>query len=180
MTTEQPVTTEQPEQPGQPGKRPAKRPAKKRQQAGTKATVKDGYVLEDQIGFLLRKANQRHRSIFGNQVKNNIAPAQFSALAKLHQLGPLSQNHLGRLIALDSATIKGVVNRLVQADYVTSERSEDDARLRIIDLTTHGRIRIKGLLPLAEEITQLTLAPLNDQEAKTLHRLLSKIAGSLD
>lgn len=164
MTTEQPV----------------KRPGRKRRQDGITAATKDGYVLEDQIGFLLRKANQRHRSIFGNQVNNSIAPAQFSALAKLHQLGPLSQNHLGRLIALDSATIKGVVNRLVQADYVTSERSEDDARLRIIDLTADGRIRVEGLLPLAEEITHLTLAPLNDQEAKTLHRLLSKIARSLD
>ncbi len=148
--------------------------------AGAREMASTGasYVLEDQIGFLLRKANQRHRSIFSTRVDNSIAPAQFSALAKLHQLGPLSQNRLGRLIALDSATIKGVVNRLVQAGYVTSERSEDDARLRIIDLSNEGRAHIKTLLPLAAEITELTLAPLSDRESLTLHRLLDKIAGS--
>ncbi len=136
----------------------------------------NSYVLESQIGFLLRKANQRHRSIFSTRVDNSIAPSQFSTLAKLYELGPLSQNHLGRLIALDSATIKGVVNRLVQAGYVTSEKSKDDARLRIIDLTSEGRSHIEALLPLAAEITDITLAPLSDRESATLHRLLNKIA----
>lgn len=134
------------------------------------------YVLEDQIGFLLRKANQRHRAIFNGHVDNSIAPAQFSALAKLHELGPLSQNHLGRLIALDSATIKGVINRLLQAECVTSERSENDARLRIISLTKTGRERILALLPVASKITDQTVDPLTTRETATLHRLLDKIS----
>lgn len=136
------------------------------------------YLLEDQIGFLLRKANQRHRSIFNARLGNSIAPSQFSALAKLYQLGPVSQNQLGRLIALDSATIKGVVNRLVEAGLVVSNRSDDDARLRMISLTKQGRDRIMELLPLASEITELTIEPLSRQEAASLHRLLGKIAQS--
>lgn len=140
----------------------------------------DSYVLEDQIGFLLRTANQRHRSIFNRGVDNSIAPAQFSALAKLLCLGPLSQNQLGRLIAVDSATIKGVVERLIEADCVTSRRSDEDARLRIIDLTETGRERIESLLPLARQITDDTVSPLTAAEAKTLHRLLAKISTPLD
>jgi DNA-binding MarR family transcriptional regulator len=135
------------------------------------------YILEDQIGFLLRTANQRHRSIFNREVANAIAPAQFSTLAKLYELGPVSQNQLGRLIALDSATIKGVVNRLVEAGYVNSECSESDARLRMIDLTDQGRKRIRDLLPVAARITEATLAPLSEREAVTLHKLLRKISG---
>lgn len=138
------------------------------------------YVLEDQIGFLLRKANQRHRAIFNGHVENSIAPAQFSALAKLHELGPLSQNHLGRLIALDSATIKGVINRLLQAECVTSERSENDARLRIISLTETGRERILALLPVASKITEATVDPLTTRENATLYRLLDKISQPAD
>lgn len=134
------------------------------------------YVLEDQIGFLLRKANQRHRLIFSTEVDNEIAPAQFSALAKLYELGSVSQNQLGRLIALDSATIKGVVTRLVAAGYVRSERSTDDARLRMILLTEDGRRTIERLLPVAEGITQQTLAPLSEREVATLTRLLAKIS----
>lgn len=134
------------------------------------------YVLEEQIGFLLRKANQRHRLIFSTEVSNEIAPAQFSALAKLHELGPVSQNRLGRLIALDSATIKGVVERLLAAGHVRSERSVEDARLRIIHLTAAGRTTIEALLEVAGRITALTLEPLTDREVTTLTRLLTKIA----
>ncbi len=139
-------------------------------------TAEQQYVLEDQIGFLLRKANQRHRGIFSTEIDNEVAPTQFAALAKLHELGPVSQNQLGRLIAVDSATIKGVVQRLVAAGYVRSERSADDARLRIIQLTQVGQGTIERLLPLAEHITALTLEPLTDREVATLTRLLAKIS----
>lgn len=134
------------------------------------------YVLDDQIGFLLRKANQRHRLIFSTEVDNKIAPAQFSALAKLHELGPVSQNQLGRLIALDSATIKGVIERLTAAGNVGSERSDDDARLRLISLTPKGKRTIEGLLSAACRITELTLEPLTVGEASSLCRLLRKIS----
>ncbi len=134
------------------------------------------YVLEEQVGFLLRKANQRHRLIFSTEVDNEIAPAQFSVLAKLHEIGAVSQNQLGRLIALDSATVKGVVERLLAAGYVRRERSPDDARLRIIQLTDEGSATIERLLPVADRITGLTLAPLSERDAETLVRLLSTIS----
>lgn len=139
-------------------------------------TSREPYVLDDQIGFLLRRANQRHRLIFTTEVSNQIAPAQFAALAKLHELGTVSQNQLGRLIALDSATIKGVVERLGAAGYVRSERSGDDARLRLICLTARGRRKLEQLLPLARNITKVTLDPLTKREAATLGRLLAKIS----
>ncbi len=134
------------------------------------------YVLEEQIGFMLRKANQRHRGIFSAEVDNEIAPTQFSALAKLYELGPVSQNQLGRLIAVDSATIKGVVERLSAAGFVRGERSADDARLRIIHLTGKGRSTIERLVPVARGITKLTLEPLSEREVATLTRLLAKIS----
>jgi hypothetical protein len=70
------------------------------------------YVLDDQVGFLLRVALQRHTAIFTTRMIEGLTQTQFAALAKLHEVGPCSQNHLGRLIYLDAATIKGVVDRL--------------------------------------------------------------------
>ena len=70
------------------------------------------YQLDEQVGFLLRVAMQRHSTIFTSEITGNLTAPQFSALVKLLQEGPLSQNHLGRLIYLDVATIKGVVERL--------------------------------------------------------------------
>ena len=63
----------------------------------------DGYRLQDQIGFILRKAHQRHVAIFAGHIAD-LTPPQFAALAKLRDVGETSQNQLGQLIAMDAAT----------------------------------------------------------------------------
>ena len=71
------------------------------------------YVLEDQVGHLLRRAHQRHTSIFQAHIGDSqLTPLQFAALVKLSDLGEVSQNRLGRLTAMDAATMQGVIRRL--------------------------------------------------------------------
>jgi MarR family transcriptional regulator, lower aerobic nicotinate degradation pathway regulator len=134
------------------------------------------YVLDEQIGFLLRKANQRHRAIFSRMISPKLAPAQFAAMAKLRSDGPIHQNELGRLVAMDSATTTGVVNRLAQRGWVRSSSSADDARLRVIELTDEGNAVLDQLLPRAQAISAATLAPLTHEEAALLCELLRRIA----
>ena len=56
------------------------------------------YVLDEQVGFLLRVAMQRHTAIFTGRMVEGLTQTQFAALAKLYEVGSCSQNHLGRLI----------------------------------------------------------------------------------
>lgn len=134
------------------------------------------YILEDQVGFLLRKANQRHRTIFSQMITPKIAPAQLATLVKLGTDGPIHQNQLGRLVAMDSATITGVVNRLAQRGWVQSGPDDDDARLSVIELTHAGRELLDQLLPQAAQITKATLSPLDAEETKTFLALLKRLA----
>ena len=53
------------------------------------------YVLDDQAGFLMRVAMQRHTSIFTSRMVEGLTQTQFAALAKLNEVGPCSQNYLG-------------------------------------------------------------------------------------
>ena len=136
-----------------------------------------GYVLEDQVGFLLRRANQRHRGIFSQLVDQRIAPSQFAALVKLAECGPTSQNLLGRLTAMDAATVRGVVERLKSQGLVVRRPDPNDARRRLVELTDEGRSFIDELLPVARDITAETLEPLTAAQARTLLDLLRRIAG---
>ena len=77
-----------------------------------KSSNKSSYVLDEQVGFILRQVWQRHSSIFSRDIGTNITPTQWAALSKLAEAGPCSQNQLGRLTAMDVATIKGVIDRL--------------------------------------------------------------------
>src|SRR6478609_10402084 len=86
------------------------------------------YVLDEQGGFLMRVAMQRHTSIFTSRMVGGLTQTQFAALAKLAEVGTCSQNHFGRLIYLDAATIKGVVDRLRIRKLVTLDGDPTDRR----------------------------------------------------
>jgi MarR family transcriptional regulator, lower aerobic nicotinate degradation pathway regulator len=133
------------------------------------------YQLDEQVGFLLRVAMQRHSTIFTSEISGNLTAPQFSALVKLLQEGPLSQNHLGRLIYLDVATIKGVVERLRARGLVTSKDDPRDARRHVITLTPTGRRLVEAAIPQAVKITEKTLEPLSEKDRATLLQLLKKI-----
>ncbi|WP_137931425.1 MarR family winged helix-turn-helix transcriptional regulator [Mesorhizobium comanense] len=133
------------------------------------------YLLQEQVGFILRKAHQRHVSIFAGRI-GDLTPPQFAALAKLRDVGETSQNQLGTMIAMDAATVKGVIDRLKARGLVELSRHEVDKRRLLVNLTPDGRAAIERLIPLAREITQETLAPLSAKEVATFMRLLAKLA----
>ena len=132
------------------------------------------YRLQDQIGFALRRAHQRHVAIFAAHIAD-LTPPQFAALAKLHETGATSQNRLGSLIAMDAATVKGVIDRLRARGLVELAPHGADKRRLVVSLTAEGRAAVEKLIPLARQITAETLAPLTRQEAATLMRLLGKL-----
>jgi len=134
------------------------------------------YVLDDQVGFILRKANQLHASIFSNLIPNDLTPTRFSALAKLYELGSLSQNELGRFTAMDAANIKGVIDRLKKLNLVRTRPDPKDARRHLIDLTPLGKVVIERAIPKALLITETTLSPLSKEEQVIFLTLLKKIS----
>ena len=115
------------------------------------------YVLDDQAGFLMRIAMQRHTSIFTSRMIEGLTQTQFAALAKLYEVGPCSQNYLGRLIYLDAATIKGVVDRLDLRGFVTALNDPKDRRRRAVALTERGRSVTEAAMVVASDITTATL-----------------------
>ncbi|HET7384047.1 MAG TPA: MarR family transcriptional regulator [Pseudolabrys sp.] len=133
------------------------------------------YVLDEQAGFLMRIAMQRHTSIFTSRMIEGLTQTQFAALAKLYEVGPCSQNYLGRLIYLDAATIKGVVDRLHLRGFVTALNDPKDRRRRAVALTDHGRQATEAAMLVAAEITAATLTPLTADEQRLIAKLLRKL-----
>ncbi len=138
--------------------------------------MSDGYRLDDQVGYLLRLASQRHAAIFQAATLEGLTAMQFAALVRLGERGELSQNRLGRLAAMDVATIKGVVDRLRQKGLVTAAADPDDRRRMLISLTGAGRALLARMHDVGHEITRDTLAPLSPEERAVFLSLLQKLA----
>jgi MarR family transcriptional regulator, lower aerobic nicotinate degradation pathway regulator len=133
------------------------------------------YVLDEQIGFILRQVWQRHAAIFARDIGINLTPTQWAALAKLGETGPCSQNLLGRLTAMDVATIKGVIDRLTARGLTETSPDPEDGRRLLVSLTRTGQQLTEKAASNALAISKETLAPLDAKERETLLALLNKL-----
>ena len=133
------------------------------------------YVLDDQIGFVLRQTQQRHTTLFAAEMIEGLTPTQWAALAKLRECGACSQNHLGRLTAMDAATIKGVIDRLSARGFTLARADPADARRLLVELTDEGAALYDRAVPMAKAITEKTLEKLDLGERATLLALLRRL-----
>lgn len=134
------------------------------------------FSLDDQIGFLLRRAYQRHVMLFNEHMPPDLTPTQSSALLRLHACGPMSQNRLGRRIAVDASTIKGVVDRLKARGLVTVRPHDTDQRRLLVSLTEQGELFVRTCIPRAVEVARATLEPLDEAERALMVEMLRRLA----
>lgn len=143
----------------------------------TTAARAPSYILDDQIGFILRQVSQRHAAIFAAGIgEQDLTATQWAVLAKLLERGPCSQNRLGRRTAMDAATIKGVVDRLGKRGLIETRPDPEDGRRLEVALTPAGQVLAERMVPNALRITEETLAPLDEAERATLIALLRRLS----
>lgn len=138
----------------------------------------EGYRVTEQVGHLLRKAYQRHLSIFQeNAVDPNLTSVQFVTLCALHDFGPVSQTELVKATAVDQATIRGIIDRLRARGLIKVSRDASDGRKVIMSLLPAGVDVLQEMYPRARTITEQTMGRLNAAEQVALLYLLRKIGG---
>lgn len=137
-----------------------------------------GYVLEEQAGHLLRRAHQRHSAIFQATIGDDqLTPLQFAALMKLSDVGETSQNLLGRLTAMDAATMQGVIKRLSARGLIDRRPDDVDRRRLMLSLSSDGAKFVRDLSERGAQITDQTLEPLTASERETFLKLLKRLSG---
>ena len=147
-----------------------------REEGAELQTAVTDYVLEDQIGHLLRRAHQRASAIFmARFAALQLTPTQYAALVKIRDEGEVSQNRLGRQTAMDPATMKGVIDRLEKRGLIAFKADPDDRRRTLWRLTDSGTALIDAAVAAGVATSAETLAPLTPKERKTLLALLSRL-----
>ncbi len=135
------------------------------------------YVLQDQIGHLLRRAHQRATQIFLETFEEaGLTPTQWAALAMLAEEGAASQNALGRMTAMDPATIQGVIRRLEERGLITREPDPDDKRRTKLRLSQEGATLVGRLLATGTRVTDRTLEPLGPEDRRKFLEMLAKLS----
>lgn len=135
-----------------------------------------GFVLDEQVAHLLRRAHQRASALFLTVLTDaQLTPTQFFAMARLHEMGKLSQNRLGRLAAMDPATIQGVIRRLHERGFIERLADPTDRRRMVLSLSPLGQETVVRLLNDANRIGGEILAPLSRDEQGLFLGLLKRL-----
>ena len=138
--------------------------------------AKTGYELDRHPAHVIRRAHQRATLRFQQVMAGeDLSPTQFAALATILKHGEVSQNHLGRLTAMDPSTISIVVRKLLKNGLITRSASDTDQRLSMIALTDKGTKYTLDRLERSVEVGRRFLSSLSLAEQATLLRLLNRI-----
>ncbi|HMN76458.1 MAG TPA: MarR family winged helix-turn-helix transcriptional regulator [Burkholderiaceae bacterium] len=137
------------------------------------------YDFTQQIGYLLRRAYQRHTAIFQQTVpESRLTAGQFVVLLSVREHGPCEIPAILQHTGIDEASLRGIVERLKWRKLLNAEHEPGDARRMVVSLTPEGEEMIEQTVPHAQRITELTFGDLNPQERATLVSLLERISGS--
>ena len=92
----------------------------------------------------LRQAARRVTQVYDTHLASvGLKTTQYSILAKLNRLGPLSINELAKLMVMDRTTLGRAIKPL-ERDKLLAIGSDDDGRKRKLQITSAGQARMKA------------------------------------
>jgi DNA-binding MarR family transcriptional regulator len=137
------------------------------------------YRLDGSAGHLLRRAHQRYQSVFQEcQAGLGLTGPQFATLVRLSELGRATQNHLGRLAAMDSATVQGVVRRLIDRGLICTAADPMDRRMRVLTITPEGEEVLHAAQAASQRANDTLMSALAPAERTSLLALLQRLSQS--
>jgi MarR family transcriptional regulator, lower aerobic nicotinate degradation pathway regulator len=103
---------------------------------------------------------------------------QFAALQTVCNQPLIDQRTLARLIALDTSTTAGVVDRLQARGWLQRSLSPIDRRVRLLSITPDGEALLRQAQPSVAQAQQLILAPLSPEQQRTFMALLDQLVAA--
>jgi DNA-binding MarR family transcriptional regulator len=129
----------------------------------------------------LRQAARHVSQIYDSHLAaEGLKTSQYSILAKLGRLGPLSINELAKLMVMDRTTLGRAVKPL-ERDKLLTIAADDDARRRKLKLTATGETRLKAAAARwreAQKEFELAFGPPNAADLRTALRRVVSATGA--
>ena len=130
------------------------------------------------ISYLLSKLTTAHRNLLEKSVQEiGLHSGQVFVLLELWKKDGQRQVDLAEKLNLAAPTVNKILGGMLQADLVTRERYEDDARSTRIYLKEKGKAVQSDLEAKWSDIEEQTVMGLTETEALILKQLLAKLLG---
>jgi DNA-binding MarR family transcriptional regulator len=133
---------------------------------------------EDCIVFLLAKAYQRAHSAFKVKLAPfGITPVQHLILVVLGEEEFLSPAEISDRVAMDGATLSGVLDRMAEAGLIKKEGNPEDRRSIRVSLSPKAKKMREELAEQRKSINEELTAKFSLEEKLLLKRMLKDLKG---
>jgi DNA-binding MarR family transcriptional regulator len=131
--------------------------------------------LDSFVGYHLRLAQLRSFDQFAvHGPAAGFGPAAFSAMLLIEANSGINQAMLAAALRVDRSTIVRMIDKLVDERLVRRSSRAEDRRVSCPELTPKGRALLERAVRSIRGAESAALAPLTDEERRTLHALLRK------
>ena len=127
-------------------------------------------------GHLIRRVHQASTAYFAEECGGELTAVQYAALVAIGSHPGIDATRLSEIIYFDRSTIGDVLDRMEGKGWIRREYTPSDRRIKRLDLSPAGRDVLQHVEPGIRRVQDRLLAPLTAAEAKTLIRLLGKMA----
>jgi DNA-binding MarR family transcriptional regulator len=133
-------------------------------------------ALSRRLGFVLVRASAGMTRLgAGTLAPLGIDGRHYGVLAALAELGPVSQQMLVDIFAVDRSTMVGFVDELERKGHVRRRKNPSDRRAYALELTETGAAVQREATSLLEGCERHYLEPLSAAERRQLLELLGRL-----
>lgn len=142
----------------------------------TTADERNPHALVERSAFLLaRVGRMAARRLNDELAATGLKPAETAVLLLLRDLGPLSQQALGRHLHVDPSNLVGFLNLLESEGLLERRRDPDDRRRHIVEITNQGRRRLPACDDSVDALEVQLFGGLSERDRHQLNRILTRI-----
>jgi DNA-binding MarR family transcriptional regulator len=127
-------------------------------------------------GHLIRRVHQVSTAYFAEECGGDLTAVQYAALVAIGTHPGIDATRLSEIIYFDRSTIGDVLDRMEGKGWILRESTPSDRRIKRLGLSPDGREVLQQVEPGIRRVQERLLAPLSAAEAKTLIRLLARMA----
>lgn len=134
-----------------------------------------GITLHTAPGHLIRRAQQRHWTLWLQKVGRAVTSVQYGVLLGMYDSPPLSQAAIGALASLDKSSAADVLSRLDGRGLILRSPDPLDRRRNVVEITDEGATVVDVLATSVVEVQKLLFTPLDRFEREQFVCLMGRV-----
>jgi MarR family transcriptional regulator, lower aerobic nicotinate degradation pathway regulator len=131
-------------------------------------------------GHLIRRVHQVSTAYFTEECGAELTAVQYAALVAIGSHPGIDATRLSQVIYFDRSTIGDVLDRMESKGWILRASTTSDRRVKLLKLSPAGHEILLQVEPAIRRVQERLIAPLSPREAKTLIRLLARMADAAE